>query len=92
MIYGGFKRSKALLLNFLSALVAVIGGLVGFFLADKIESSIVYFLPFAAGNFIYIASADLIPEIKEKCPIGKSIAHFVAFLLGISLMLLLRLI
>jgi len=92
LIYGGLKKSKALLLNFLSGLLAVLGGIIGFFLAGKIGDSIIYLLPFAAGNFIYIASADLIPEIKQKCELSKSIPHFFAFLLGIGLMLLLKLI
>jgi len=47
-------------------------------------------LPFAAGNFIYIAASDLIPEIKHKETFKKSIIYFLVFLLGISLMLLLK--
>lgn len=90
LVYGGFRRIKALILNFFSGLVAVAGGILGFFLLDKIQGSIVFLLPFAAGNFIYIASADLIPEIKQKCPIKKSLSHFFAFLLGISFMLLIK--
>lgn len=92
LIYGGMKRSKALFFNFLTGLVAVIGGIAGFFLSTKIGDSIVYLLPFAAGNFIYIASSDLIPEIKHKGNIKKSITYFFVFLLGIFLMLLLKLI
>lgn len=92
LIYGGMKKSKALFLNFLTGLIAVIGGIAGFFLSTKIGDSIVYLLPFAAGNFIYIASSDLIPEIKNKESIKKSLTYFLVFLLGISLMLLLRLI
>ena len=90
LVYGGLKKSKALVLNFLSGLVAVAGGIIGFFLLDKIEGSIAFLLAFAAGNFIYIASADLIPEIKQKCPVGKSAVHFIAFLFGIGLMFLLK--
>lgn len=87
LLYGGFKKGKALMLNFLSGLVAVAGGIIGFLLLDKISTA--FLLSFAAGNFIYIASADLIPEIKEKCPINESLYHFIAFLLGIIFMFLL---
>jgi zinc and cadmium transporter len=91
LVYGGFKRVKALFLNFLSAITVIFGGLFGFLLSEKIGQSIIFLLPFAAGNFIYIASSDLIPEIKLKVSFKKSLIHFFIFLLGIITMLLIRL-
>lgn len=88
LVYGGFKKFRALIFNFLSGLVAVIGGVIGFFLSEKIGAASIYLLSFAAGNFIYIGSADLVPEIKQKCLISRSTPHFFAFLLGIIFMLL----
>ena len=86
LIYGGFKKSKALFFNFISALAAIFGGLFGFLLSKKIGNSTIFLLPFAAGNFIYIAASDLIPEIKQKV----SWIYFFAFLLGIGIMLLVK--
>ena len=91
LVYGGFKRDKALVLNFLSAITIVFGGVVGFLLSQKIGASIIFLLPFAAGNFIYIACSDIIPEIRQKVNIRKSAIHFLAFLIGISIMLLIKL-
>lgn len=91
LVYGGFGRIKALFLNFLSAVVAILGGVVGFLLSERIGQSIIFLLPFAAGNFIYIASSDLIPEIKHKTSFKKSLLHFFIFLLGIGVMLLTKL-
>lgn len=91
LIYGGIEKGRALFLNFLSAVAAILGGMIGFFLAGKIGESIIFLLPFAAGNFIYIACSDLIPEIKDKTPPKKAIFHFLVFLLGLALMYLLRL-
>ncbi len=91
LVYCGFKKSKALFLNFLSALMAILGGLAGFLLSEKIGHSIVFLLPFAAGNFIYIAASDLIPEIKQKLSIKKSLTYFIVFLFGIMVMLLTKL-
>jgi zinc and cadmium transporter len=89
LIYSGFKAPKALFFNFLSGLTAVLGGIIGFLLSEKIGGSIIFLLPFAAGNFIYIGASDLVPEIKSgKCD-RKSAVCFFAFLLGIILMLLL---
>lgn len=90
LVYGGLTKKKALLFNFLSALLAVFGGLVGFFLAKKIGFGIVYLLPFAAGNFIYIACSDLIPEIKKDFTPLKALAYFCVFILGIFLMLAMK--
>ena len=92
LVYGGFKKTKALWLNFLSAITVIIGGLVGFFLAGKIGEAIVFLLPLAAGNFIYIASSDLIPEIKKKTGLGESMLYFAVFSLGIAIMFMLKLI
>jgi len=83
LIHGGWKKSKALLFNLFSALTMVVGGLVAYFAASKIN--IVYLLPFAAGNFIYIAASDLIPEIKHGKNIFKNMLHFIFFVLGILL-------
>jgi len=90
--YGGFEKKKALFLNFLSAISVVFGGVVGFFLSEQIGESIIYLLPFAAGNFIYIAASDLIPEIKKQKDSGKSAGYFFSFLLGLVFMFLVRLI
>ncbi|MDA2936614.1 ZIP family metal transporter, partial [Patescibacteria group bacterium AH-259-L05] len=90
LVYGGFKKTRALVLNFISASTVIVGGIVGFFLIGKVEQLIIFLLPFAAGNFIYIASSDLVPEIKHRVNIGASIIHFFIFLLGIVLMALLR--
>jgi len=90
LVYGGFEKTRALILNFISAITVVAGGLVGLLLAGKIGDSIVFLLPFAAGNFIYIAASDLIPEIKHKVNSKKSLIHFSVFLLGIGLMLLIK--
>lgn len=90
LVYGGFNKVKALFLNFLSAITVIAGGIAGFFLSGKIGSSVVYLLPFAAGQFIYIAASDLIPEIKNENS-KKSIINFLVFLLGVVSMILVKL-
>jgi len=90
LIYGGIKKGKALLLNFLSAITVVLGGVVGYFISGEISGSITFLLGFAAGSFIYIASSDLIPEIKTCDALKKSTSYFFVFLFGIGLMLFLK--
>ncbi len=86
LIYGGFKKARALGLNFLVQLTSVIGGLVGFFFIATPES-VGFLLPFAAGGFIYIAASDLIPELHKEESIKKSMLSFAFFVIGILFLL-----
>ena len=84
LLHSGWEKKKALLYNFFSALAVVLGGVVVYFASDMIN--IVYLLPFAAGNFIYIATSDLIPEIKHNTNRKENMMHFLALLAGIALL------
>jgi len=86
LIYGGFNKTKALFYNFLAQLTAVLGGLLGYFFLPSTDF-IIYLLPIAAGGFIYIAVADLIPEIyKEKDPI-KVVINIIAITIGLLILI-----
>jgi zinc and cadmium transporter len=86
MIHGGFTRGKALLLNFLTALFAVLGTIIGLILrnADKLQE---FLIPFAIGGFIYIAGSDLIPELHKETDAKKSFIQIVSFIIGVLVML-----
>ncbi len=86
LIHGGFKKSKAIFLNFLVSLTAILGGIFGFYLSSFTEFSMALLLPIAAGGFIYIAASDLIPEIRKESSIKKTSLFFLIFLLGILIM------
>ena len=86
LVYGGFSRLKALMFNFITALTAVVGAIVGFLLVSITDSFIPLLLAFAAGGFIYIASSDLVPELHKEPKLHKSIISFIFFLLGVAFM------
>ncbi|MEF8879196.1 MAG: ZIP family metal transporter [Candidatus Thermoplasmatota archaeon] len=86
LVYGGFEKKRALLLNFLVALTVVAGGVVGFFISHSVEKATGFLLPFAAGGFIYIAATDLVPEIKKELDPKKYMATLFVFILGILIM------
>lgn len=90
LVYGGFSKRKALFYNFLSALTAFGGALVGYFLSNRIAGFSYILLALTAGGFIYIASADLIPEIHKETNLKKSIFSLVFFVFGIVLMYILK--
>lgn len=90
LIHGDWEKSKALIFNFLSALVVVPGALLVYFVSAHINTA--FLLAFAAGNFIYIASSDLIPEIKHSENAKGRLLHFSFFSLGLILIYLTTLI
>ncbi len=86
LVHGGIKRRKALMYNFITAITAVAGGILGYFLIPHIGDFQVYILPIAAGGFLYIAAADLIPELHKEKRVSRTILAFAMFLVGIALM------
>jgi len=86
LIYGGFSKSKALFFNFISALAAMAGALIGYFIAGSQSSFSSIILPVTAGGFIYIATSDLIPELHKESDLKRSTLAFLAFLCGIGFM------
>jgi zinc and cadmium transporter len=91
LVYGGFDRRQALLSNYLTQVTVIVGGVVGILLGRSVVSLPTVLLPFAAGNFTYIASSDLIPEIKHETDVRRSLLYFGVFLVGIAMMLGIRL-
>jgi zinc and cadmium transporter len=86
LLYGGFSKKKAITLNFVIALTAVLGGIVGYFVSSLIENIVLFILPFAAGGFIYIAATDLVPEIRKELDMKKYMATLFVFICGIFIM------
>lgn len=86
LLYSGFSKSKAILSNFLVAIFAVLGGVIGYYLSFQLDAFIPWLLPFAAGGFIYIGASDLLPEVRKEESLKKSLISFMIFLLGILLM------
>ncbi len=85
LVYGGFDRKKALFYNFLSALAAFVGVALAY-LFSSAEGFFTFFLAFAAGGFIYIASADIMPELQKEIEFKKSLLQLMCLIGGIVLM------
>ena len=65
LLHGGFSKKKALFFNFIISLGALVGVVVALLVGSMAEELAHFLLPFAAGGFIYIAGADLIPELRS---------------------------
>ncbi len=86
LVYGGFSKYRALFFNLLSALTAVLGGVIGYYLSTLISGLALLLLPTTAGGFIYIAASDLIPELHKEKDGSKANLAFILFILGILFM------
>lgn len=89
LIHAGFTKARALFLNFISALFAVLGAVVAFIFSGFTENFVSLMVPIAAGGFIYIAIADLIPELHKTKSVRGSFVQLFGVCLGIAAMLLL---
>ncbi len=90
LLHSGLSIRKALLLNFASASVAIAGtvmALVAGAMAGTIVSSVL--VPLTAGGFVYIAAADLIPELQHDRAMRSGLLQACLISLGIAVMALL---
>jgi len=90
LLHSGFERGKALLYNFLIALATVLGALFAFFIRGSIENILGVALGLVAGNFLYIAAADLIPELhhSDGHKTATPFVQILLILLGVGVILL----
>jgi zinc and cadmium transporter len=85
LVHGGLKPRKALKLNFLTGLTAVIGGAATLAFSST-AGAVAALVPFSAGAFVYIASTDLIPELHKEPEPAKSLIQVAALIFGIAVM------
>ncbi len=82
------NRQAALLKVTLAGAITALGGLVGFWLVDQLHEYLVYFLVVASSSFIYVALADLIPQLQKRLSLSETLAQIAWLLIGIGLVTL----
>lgn len=85
LMHNGMSKIRALCFNLLTALSSIAGGILGYFLLEKIEGILAYLLAFASGMFIYISCSDLIPELHQDFKKSKKWQQAIPFVSGILL-------
>ncbi len=88
LIYSGWDKKKVLIANLLVGLTAMIGVVITFLLNELVDGVSTFLIPFAAGQFIYIALVNLVPEIHRESNSFKYILRILSFILGIAVMYL----
>ncbi len=91
LLYSGMSKKKALIFNFLSAATAILGTIVGILLASRISNFTQFIIPFAAGNFIYIAASNLVPQLHRECELKDTLLHLTAIVMGVAIITLITL-
>lgn len=86
LLYSGYTKTRAILLNLLTALTSLIGGILVLALHSSLPDIEYILLPLVAGNFLYIAIADLLPELHKQTRLSQSILQIVSVGAGIGLM------
>ena len=88
LLHAGYSRSKALMLNGLSALASVAGAMAAFFAFDRLPVLLPYFLSLAAASFLYVAMADLIPGLHRGRTDASSLRQILLIAAGVLTMLI----
>ena len=91
LVHAGFTPRRALLMNFLSAILAFVGVVVSLAIGPNVTDYTLFMLPLTAGGFIYIAGSDLIPELHRERELSGSLSQFAVMVLAIGMMFLLLL-
>jgi zinc and cadmium transporter len=84
LVHSGWDRRRALRYNVISALTFLVGGLIAYGVSSRVDVAVL--VPFAAGNFIYIAATDLLPELTTSPGARDKGVLSVGFGLGLGLL------
>jgi zinc and cadmium transporter len=85
LIVQGKNKRIALIKVTLAGTVTAIGGLAGYLLLARLSNYLPYFLVVAASSFIYVALADLIPQLQRRMSLTETFKQVIWLLLGMGL-------
>jgi zinc and cadmium transporter len=88
LLNAGFTRAKALLFNGLSGLAAVAGGVAGYLMLGRFDALLPYLLVVASSSFVYVAVADLLPQLQQRLTWRETLAQVSWLAAGLLLVLL----
>jgi len=84
LLHSGVSRRRALLLNMLTSLTAVIGGVVGYFALEKSLAALPFALAVAASSLLYVAVADLIPGLHRRTDARSGVMQVLLLTVGVA--------
>jgi zinc and cadmium transporter len=84
LLDAGYSRRRALLLNALVSFAAMAGGVLGYFLLAELQGAVPYVLALAGASFVYIAVADLMPELQRHWDLKSGVVQLLLIGVGIA--------
>lgn len=88
LLNAGFSRARALFFNAVSGLAAVVGGVVGYFIVGPWQEYFPYLLVVASSSFVYVAVADLIPQLQHRLTLKETAAQLFWLATGVVIVVL----
>ena len=90
LLHSGYSRARALVMNLLSSLATVVGGVIGYFSLQLIQGLEATLLGIVAASMIYVAVADLIPGLHRRPELRDTAFQALLIALGIGAIALVR--
>ena len=91
LLHSGYTKAQALLLNLVSSLATLLGGVLAYYALKSMQSAVPILLALAAASMIYVAVADLIPGLHKRTTLRDTLEQVVLIALGISSIALVQL-
>ena len=85
LLNAGFTRRRAFAFQLVSGSAAVLGGIVGYFVLERVQGLLPYALAVAAASFIYIALSDLLPEMMRRSRLRETLPEVALVFAGVLL-------
>ena len=88
MLQSSTNRNMALVKVSLAGAVTALGGLAGYFLLEQLHDWLPYFLVVASSSFVYVALADLIPQLQRRLSVRETVMQIAMLLTGMGVVTL----
>jgi zinc and cadmium transporter len=84
LLHSGYSKLRAFQLNLVSSLATLVGGTLGYFTLQTMQSLVPTLLALAAASMIYVAVADLIPGLHKRTQLRDTVQQVVLIALGVG--------
>ena len=83
LLNAGYSRTRAYLFNLLCSMMALAGGILGFYTLDKASGMVPYVLAFASAGFLYVAISHLMPQMQRKTTLAETMPQLGLIAIGV---------
>jgi zinc and cadmium transporter len=90
LLNAGLSRTRALVYNAISGFAAVVGGVLGYFVVSPWQSLFPYLLVAASSSFIYVAVADLLPQMQRRLSLRETTSQLLWLGAGLAVVVAAR--